>query len=101
MPDPKRTRALWDRVRAGDDEALQVLVDLWQEDALPMVPALAIQQIPTSTLLQIAALSVLETAALWQPEREEFAECLRRRVVARCVHFHLASFPLMTEIAYQ
>ena len=100
-PGHKHTLALWQRVRSGDDEALQVLVDEWRDAALSYLPAASWQQIPQSTLLSLVALATLEAAILWQPEREAFGDCVRRRVVARVVHFQLASFPLAEAIALQ
>ena len=100
-PGRKHTLAVWQRVRSGDDEALQILVAEWREPSLDCLPLAAIQQIPGHTLQALCALATLEAAVLWQPEREEFSDCLRRRVVARVVHFQLSSFPLAEAIALQ
>lgn len=100
-PGPRHTLALWQRVRSGDDEALQVLVAEWQEAAMGYLPSSALQQIPGHTLLALVALATLEAAVLWQPEREAFGDCVRRRVVARVVHFQLASFPLAEALVLQ
>lgn len=71
------------RAMLGDDEALNEVVMELRPLAVGAVPSYAHMGAPIAELTREAVIALHEALILWQPPRENFVECLDRRIRLR------------------